>query len=311
VYAMNLDDPKRPAVFFQAAPVGGGSWGRAGAAVSAKGLVLAETGDGPYDVATHKLTDSVLALSAKDLNLADFYTPSNRAWITKKDLDMGNTTPAVFPFKNWELAAAAGKEGVIYLLDVNKPGGEDHRTPLFRSPLYTNEEVDFAGRGFWGAFATWEDEKGTRWLYAPAWGPQASGSPEFPLKSGQTPNGSIMAFKVEEKDGKPVLTPGWISRDLDVPEPPVVANGVVFALSSGENVRQLDANGKLFSSKDRATTPRGSAILYAFDAETGKELFSSRDTMKAFTHFSGLGIAGGRVYASTFDNNLYAFAVKE
>ena len=38
-----------------------------------------------------------------------------------------------------------------------------------------------------------------------------------------------MAFKIVEKEGKPVLAPAWRSRDMNVPEPPIVANGVVFA----------------------------------------------------------------------------------
>src|SRR6202030_3890714 len=101
-----------------------------------------------------------------------------------------------FPFEDRELVSGAGKEGVLFLLDSKSLGGADHRTPLFRSPLYTNEEVDFAGRGFWGALSTWQDPKGTRWLYAPAWGPPASTAPRFPLAHGETKGGSIMAFKV-------------------------------------------------------------------------------------------------------------------
>ena len=121
---------------------------------------------------------------------------------------MGNMSPVVFPFKQWELVAAAGKEGVIYLLDAKSMGGADHRTPLYRSPLLTNEDVNLAGRGFWGAFATWEDPQGTRWLYAPAWGPPHSQAPAFAMTNGAAAHGSIMAFKVEEKDGKPVLDAG-------------------------------------------------------------------------------------------------------
>ena len=46
-----------------------------------------------------------------------------------------------------------------------------------------------------------------------------------------------MAFKVADSpEGKPVLEPAWISWDFKIPEPVVIANGVVFALSSGENV---------------------------------------------------------------------------
>ena len=109
-------------------------------------LVVFETGDGPYDPENHQYSDSVIALSGTDLQLSDYYTPANRAWITKKDLDMGNMSPVVFPFKQWELVAAAGKEGVIYLLDAKSMGGPDHHTPLYRSPLLANEDVNLAGR---------------------------------------------------------------------------------------------------------------------------------------------------------------------
>src|SRR5205823_3056224 len=173
------------------------------------------TGDGDYDPAKGEYSDSVIEVSPREVSLVDHYAPSNSAWITKKDLDMGNMSPVVFPFKQWELVAAAGKEGVIYLLDAKSMGGADHRTPLFRSAALTNEDVNLASRGFWGAFATWQDPKGTRWLYAPAWGPPHSNAPSFAITNGPAQHGSIMAFKVEEKDAKPVLTPEWISRDMD------------------------------------------------------------------------------------------------
>ena len=45
------------------------------------------------------------------------------------------------------------------MLDPESPGGIDHRTPLYRSELFTNEDVAYAAHGFWGAFATWEDRR--------------------------------------------------------------------------------------------------------------------------------------------------------
>lgn len=310
VYSMDLNDPKHPISFFQSDTAGGGIWGRGGAAIGASGKVFAETGDGPWDPALNKFADTFLALSAKDLKLVDYYTPSNRDWITRKDLDMGNMSPVVFRYKDRELLVGSGKEGALFLLDTSSLGGEDHRKPLYRSPLYTNEDVDFAGRGFWGAFASWEDASGTRWVYGPAWGPKHPKAPEFPIKNGDAPNGSIMAFKVEEKDGKPQLSPAWSSRDMDVPEPPVVANGVVYAIASGENVRQVSSSGALYTSQARASTS-GTATLYAFDAKTGKELFSSGKTVPSFTHFSGLAIANGRVFMTAYDCTLYAFGLKQ
>ena len=74
---------------------------------------------------------------------------------------------------------------------------------------------------------------------------------------------------------------------MNYPEPVVIANGMVFALSNGENVKQVDSSGRLLTSKERIDTPTGNATLYAVDAETGKELFSSGKTMSGFSHFSG------------------------
>ena len=307
VYAMDLSDPGHKVAYFQAGAAGAGIWGRGGAAITASGKVLVETGDGPYDLEKGNMSDSVIALSEKDLKLADYYTPANRAWITRKDLDMGNMTPVVFSFKDWELVAAAGKEGVVYLLDTKSLGGADHRTPLFRSPLYTNEEVNFAARGFWGALSTWQDPSGTRWLYAPAWGPPTTDA-KFPIQYGPIPNGSIMAFKVEVQDGKPVLVPAWISRDMSVPEPVVIANELVFALSDGDCPLQSDPNGGILSSQDRAAKA-GDAVLYVLDAATGKELFSSGDTIHGFTHFSAPVVSDGRVYVVTHDSTVYSFGL--
>ncbi len=310
VYAMNLLDPQRPvASFFSTTTGGAGIWGRAGVAVTSTGVVYAETGDGPWDTAAGKYSDTFLALTPRDLKLADYYTPANRAWITRKDLDMGCISPVVFQHKQWELVAGGGKEGVLFLLDAKSPGGQDHRTPLYRSQLLTNEEVDFAGRGFWGGLSTWEDPKGVRWLLAPAAGPPASTAPKFPHSYGETPNGSVMAFRVEVKEGKPVLTAGWNSRDMSLPEPVVIANGLVFALANGENARQVDSGGRLLTSQERATTPTGNAILYALDAETGRELYSSGKTIPGWTHFSGLAISNGRVYVVTHDGWVYAFGL--
>jgi outer membrane protein assembly factor BamB len=310
VYAMNLADPSHQISYFQASSTAGaGIWGRAGAAVTSSGNIIVETGDGAYDAKVGKLSDSIIELSGKDLKLVDYYTPANRAWISKKDLDMGNMSPVVFKFENWELVAGSGKEGVIFLLDVKSLGGEDHRTPLFRSPLYTNEDVDFAGHGFWGAMSTWQDENGARWLYAPAWGPPVSAAPKFPIQYGETPDGSVMAFKLDVKDGKPVLVPAWMSRNMNYAEPPVIANGMVFALSNGENVKQVDSSGRLLTSKERIDTPSGNATLYVLDAETGKELFSSGQTMPGFSHFCAPVVSGGRAYVVTWDNTVYAFGL--
>ena len=100
-----------------------------------------------------------------------------------------------------------------------------------------------------------------------------------------------------------MLTPAWISRDMDVLEPPVV----VFALSNGENMRSA---GHILNRHDRASQPSGNAVLYALDAATGKEVLNSGSAIPEFTHFSGLAVSNGCVFVSTYASNLYAFGVK-
>lgn len=312
VYSMDFRTPAHKVTFVPATKSGGaGVWGRGGVAIG-KDRVFAATGDGPYDVDKGNFADSVLGISLADGKLADYYTPSNRNYMTRKDLDMGNVTPAVFTFKDREVVAAAGKEGVIYLLDGAKLGGADHRTPLFRSPLYLNEGANLASHGFWGAFATFQNEAKQRWLFAPALGPIAPQAPPFPIKNGDAPDGCLMAFQVEEKgaDGL-VLTPAWTSRNLNVPEPPVVANGIVFVLSNGEFTGQVTDNGGLLSTTERIQRHPGHAVLYALDAATGKELYSSGDTIESFTHFSGLALSSGHILVTTFDNTLYSFGLTQ
>jgi outer membrane protein assembly factor BamB len=118
-----------------------------------------------------------------------------------------------------------------------------------------------------------------------------------------------MAFKVQEKDGQPVLVPAWISPNMRVPEPPVIANGVVFALSSGEFTRQIKDNGENYSSSERMAKNPGNATLYALDAKTGKQLFSSEKTIASFTHLGGIAVSDGRVFVTAYDETLYAFGI--
>jgi len=154
VWGMDVINPDKPVFSFESDANGGGIWGRGGASISTNGTIYAESGDGPFDAVSGKYGNTLFALSP-DLKLLDFYTPENVAYLNRKDLDMGNTTPAVFPYKGRDLVVGSGKEGSLFLADAKSLGGATHRQPLYRSPLYANEQADIAGRGFWGAFATW------------------------------------------------------------------------------------------------------------------------------------------------------------
>ena len=130
-----------------------------------------------------------------------------------------------------------------------------------------------------GAVATWQDMSGMRWILAP---------------SGK----SIVSWKLV--DGK--LEMGWTSRDLVSPAPPIIVNGVVFALSTGE-----------FRSSDPGVTAAqrvaksSKAVLYALDAMTGKDVWNSGATIASFVDTGRLAAGATRVYLGTHDGTQYAF----
>lgn len=307
MWAVDVTDPEHKVMTFH--PKSGGLWGRTGAAIDSTGTAWAPTGDGRYDPANHVYGNGLIGarVEGRELKLKDWYIPSNWVWLQKRDLDM-QVTPAIFPFKDRELMITGSKECRVYLLDTKNAGGANHQTPLYRTPLLCNEEVDFQSAGIWGSMASWQDSNGTRWALTPFWGPV---HPDFkpPVSYGPVKHGAVVAFKVEEQNGKFSLNPAWMSRDMDQAEPPVIANGIAFSYGNGENTRQAYADRGLADFSPLRIKASGHAVLYALDAESGKELYSSGDQIKSFAHFSGLSVANGRVYLGTFDSVLYCFGL--
>ena len=221
------------------APGSGGMWPRTGPSVGKDGTVYAGSGDGDYLPEQQIYGQAMIGVKqnpqTKALELKDWYAPSNAYWMRKRDLDFNASSP-IFDLQGQGILVSSSKECRIWMLDTSSLGGEDHRTPAYRTPLICNEEVNFT-MGVWGALASWEDATGTRWVLTPFWGPK---HPQFkaPIEHGQVVYGAVAAFKVEDKAGKPVLTPAWISRDMYMADPPVVANGVVYAYGSGESTTQ-------------------------------------------------------------------------
>ncbi len=198
------------------------------------------------------------------------------------------------PYKEGELIVAAGKDGRLHLVDAAGAGKSLYQTP----------PVANAGGGIWGSISSWQDMDGTRWVLAAVWGAL---NPELkiPGANGPAPNGSIVAFKVEEQNGGPVLTPAWASRDMSSPEPPVIASGVVFALSAGEFTHTVKSSGEV---EERAKSGTH-ATLYALDGATGKELYSSRNQIAGPAALTGMALANGRLYFGTMDGSVYAFGM--
>jgi outer membrane protein assembly factor BamB len=282
-----------------------GIWGRGGPIIGDNERVYGSAADGHFDPAAGDYSNTVISASLPDLDHIDYYLPPNWDYLRRKDLDLGSASPVYFGWKNRHLVASGTKESVVSLLDAESLGGADHQTTLFTSPRLANDEgICCEGLGIWGGLSTARDQQGQTWLYVPIGGPRASNAPTFPITNGEATHGSVMAFKVaaDTQTENPKLEPAWISEDFDVPDPPVIANGVVFALATGENaVQHGDEKTRLLN-----THP---AVLRALDASTGKELFNSKDAISSWVHFSGLAIADGQVYVVDHDSNVYAFGL--
>ena len=218
-----------------------------------------------------------------------------------------NSSPVLFPYKGRDLLVGSGKEGRFFLIDSKSMGGADHMTPLYKTPLISNKNVNFQSEGTWGSMASWLGTDGTRWVLAPTGGEVAV---PFPISYGPTPNGGLIAMKLVDANGKLELAPAWMSRDMMTAEPPVIVNGVALTLAGGEFTGQAnDTEGGLFSSPERIkrSVP---AKLFAVDALTGKELYSSGDQISSFLHQAGLSVVGDKVIFGTFDGTIYCFGLK-
>jgi outer membrane protein assembly factor BamB len=322
---VDVSDPAHPSLsrFYTGKGRPAGPWGATGAAVGPQGLYVS-TADGPNNPGSGIYGDMVLAVRPHAWGLNDSFVPTHWKYVNARDLDFGSGGPLVFPLGKRNIVATASKETVIYLLDADNLGGIDHMTALYQSPRLGNDTQDFQAQGVWGNMATALNDKNERWLYVPMWGAPAKNGPQFPQTNGAVPNGSIMAFKVAEDGRKLTLQPQWTSRDLNIASPPVVAGGIVYALQTAESTVQVpkdvfntDGSRKPgwnpeMNAVNRIVTPHSTMTLFAFDAETGKELWSSKKAMDGNTvHFTQPVVALGKLFAVDHAGHVWAFGLKK
>jgi outer membrane protein assembly factor BamB len=283
---------------------GSGVSGITGTAIGSDGTVYIQvpSEQGAAQGTHHRV---ILALEPQTLRIKDSFAAEDVPDLPKNVEEPG-ATPLVFSWKGKDLIVASGESGRLYLLDSTSLGGPDHRKAMFATEPIASADADYAGYGFRAGFSSRNDvDTATRWIYASLWGPPRP-SAKFPLQNGNPDHGSIVAFKVSEESGQPVLSPAWISPDVASPAPSVTAGGMVFALSTGEPMRKATAKGKPYTITEinKASTH---ATLYAFDGDSGKQLYSSGDGIVSPSYGSGLAIANGRIYFATSDNSVYSF----
>lgn len=228
-----------------------------------------------------RVGEGLLALFPVNLMPKAIYTTAR-----SRGAENSIASPAIFDWKGRHLIAGMDSAGAPFLVDERamKRMGSGGAARVDERAGKTDNAA--AQRG--GA-ATWEDASGQRWIC-------------FSSQDSRTDSRGVHAFQVTERHGEPVLEPVWRRADIQTPSAPAVANGVVYVLSTGE------FTGAARSAKERIARSRP-AVLYALDAATGAQLFSSGKTVTAFDHSSGLAVANGHVCFGTWDATLYCFGL--
>ena len=180
-----------------------------------------------------------------------------------------HSPPVIFTLGGTELAAVAASGGRLLLQEVDK---------LRPGVALAMATPDFAP----DMLATWADEAGTRWLLA---------------SDKSRKSGGLRAFRIKSSDGRYLLEDAWQADAIATPGAPIVINGVVFALSTGQI--ESGTTGKAQAA--------ARARVYALEASSGKELWNSGSSMAAGVDSSALAFSPGQIYVGGTDGTLYAF----
>lgn len=173
------------------------------------------------------------------------------------------STPMIFSTADKKEYVAAGtRDGKLLLMDAGT------------GAVSAEEKLPFSPT----ALATWESA-GTRYIVATDKTKQKAPVVTLTLTGGK-------------------LQQAWTSAEMEAPGNPLVLNGVVFVLATGE------ARG----SADPAVRAKGKgAVLYAFDGKNGSALWNSGPQIAAPVTTSSISTGSGMVYLATADNTIYAF----
>ena len=272
----------------------------------AKGVPIVGTvaptfgGDGTIYVATgagaSEYANAVVALDANGLRAKDWFSPGASPF---------TSAPVVFQLQGKDVVAAASRDGRIYLLDSASLGGADHKTPLAKSPQYAAAGGDFVA----GALATWQDADGTRWIAVPTGGAPAAAA-KFASANGAVTAGAIVTFKVT--GGGPASGTTTTTR-ADARAGLGVEGSDVSGDAARDERRRLRRRGRRRVRRAADARPAGQrskpAVLYALDAATGKELWTSGTAITSPVFSVGPSGGDSQVYVVTYDGTLYAFGM--
>ena len=167
------------------------------------------------------------------------------------------SSPVVFDYRGSDHVAAIAQDGSLHVYDAGDLGRAVATAPA------GGKRGDPEG-----ALAAWKDSSGTHWILVPT-------------------AESIAAWKLTGQGDATRLAMGWESSRMDSPLPPMIVNGVVFALDGG--------------------SASGTAKLHALEGTTGNPLWDSGKAIEATAMGHALAAGPGQVYVTATDNAVYGF----
>jgi outer membrane protein assembly factor BamB len=263
--------------------VDGGVWqsGR-GPAVDASGAIYFEVGNGGWD-GKRDFGNSVIQVRVDQTHMwvEDFYTPHDYAHQNETDADLGSSGPLLFPDK--ELLLCGNKQGELFSLKSKHLGGLTGNDAGLQQTVALKSGRVLAGPSYWkgpdgGALFVW-NEAGV--LEKLKFGDKMDETPS--VKGLVTAHGSPGGALTVSSDGSKQGT------------------GIVWATVSKRSADHGNAQG----------------AMYAFDAETLEQLWSSNDDAKrdylgTLVKFVPPVVVDGKVFVPNYDNavNVYGLTAK-
>jgi outer membrane protein assembly factor BamB len=207
------------------------------------------------------------------------------------------------------------------VISGTNPPYENHQQMLDRSALICNPAARFDAAGVWGAMAAWQDAAGQLFIAVPFLGPLAPAY-HSPVEIGKPELGGVAVLKVQESADKWRLVPAWSFGDIDQGDEAIYSNGILFVNGAGEDTYQANPDQSYDEPLRKQAAPgtgrSGARIanarhaqIFALDAATGKQLWSSGDQIASWNHGSGMTAVNGKAYISTFDGYFYCFGVSK
>ena len=258
----------------------GGIWQSGqGPCADESGNLYVLTGNGDFDDEAGNYGDCAVSLDA-NLKVRSFFSPHDNAALNSADLDLGSGGLLAIPDTN--MVVGGGKEGRLYLMDMNNLGGfdpaADHVLQAFAATTADGAHHIHGTPVFW---AGPQEQRIFVW-------PENDQMKAFRFVNGRFDPNPAAQTAITDPDGAPGGTTGMPGGFLTLS-----ANGRENGIAWANHPWRQNLNQMI-----------GEGVLRGFDATTLEQKYSSRinparDDFGNFAKFCPPTVANGRVYMAT------------